>query len=74
MPFELTESQIREHASSESFGRGQNYYRQGTVLYLAEIIESELSLTLSEASDRPAVETGSIRRRIRSTIHSMDYW
>ncbi len=34
MPFELTETRIREHASSESFGRGEDYYRQGSVLSL----------------------------------------
>jgi uncharacterized Zn finger protein len=31
-PFELTETLIREHASPESFRRGEDYYRQGAVL------------------------------------------
>lgn len=34
MLFELTESLIREHASFESFRRGEDYYRQETVLSL----------------------------------------
>ncbi len=34
-PFELlTEAVIREHASSESFGRGEEYYDRGAVLSL----------------------------------------
>ena len=34
MLFDLTEGLIREYASSESFGRGEDYYRQGAVLSL----------------------------------------
>ncbi len=34
-PFELTEPQIREHASPESFRRGEEYHRQGAVLSLS---------------------------------------
>ena len=33
-PLELTETLIREHSSPESFRRGEDYYRQGAVLYL----------------------------------------
>ncbi len=34
IPFELTEARVREQSSSESFRRGEDYYRQGTVLSL----------------------------------------
>lgn len=33
-PFELAEPLIREHASPESFRRGEDYYRQGAVISL----------------------------------------
>jgi uncharacterized Zn finger protein len=34
MSFDLTEGRVRDHASSESFRRGEDYYRQGAVLSL----------------------------------------
>jgi uncharacterized Zn finger protein len=34
VPFDLSESRIRDHASSESFARGEDYYRQGAVISL----------------------------------------
>src|SRR3954447_11193204 len=34
MPFDLTETLMREHASSESFRRGEDYYQRGNVLSL----------------------------------------
>lgn len=48
--FELTETMIRQHASPESFRRGEDYYQQGVVLSLtlrggvlrAEVAGSEL--------------------------------
>ncbi len=62
MPFDLTEGRVRERASSESFRRGEDYYRQGAVLSLtrrggvlrAEVAGSEfapyeVSVTFDEA-------------------------
>ena len=34
MAFDISESRVRDHASSESFARGEDYYRQGAVLSL----------------------------------------
>ena len=34
MPFDLTEGRVRDRAYSESFRRGEDYYRQGAVLSL----------------------------------------
>ena len=51
MPFDLTEGRVRDRASSESFRRDEDYYRQGAVLSLtrrggvlrAEVAGSEFS-------------------------------
>ena len=32
MPFDITETLVREHSSPESFRNGEDYYRQGAVL------------------------------------------
>ena len=74
----LSESVVRQHATAESFQRGQQYYREGAVLEVArrgDVLEAEVEGSMpTPYRVRVSVDAGGITRATCTCPYDWGGW